>query len=140
MWGHQPSGTPNGTKCGSVFLCHGTKSQTKNKGLEPEACLETPSGELRFSRESGKTIPTVINQNFSDTNDQKQQDLLPSRHCVTSNPQPRPTHLRRCPIGPRRTPPDAIGPPGTVEIALPISANWPFVIAHSVVTPEEKGT
>lgn len=75
------------------------------------ACGRTPSSrELGFSRESEKNIPMVINQNFGDTNDQKQQRVLHPCHCVTSAPQSCPTHLRRCPIGPRRTPPDAIGP------------------------------
>lgn len=40
--------------------------------------VETPSRELRISRESGKNIPMVINQNLGDTNDQKQRDRSPS--------------------------------------------------------------
>lgn len=131
---------PNGAECGWVILWHRAEGQTENKALKLEACLETPSRAPRFSRESGKNIPMVINQNCSDTNDQKQRDRLRPRHCVTSNPRPRPTHLCRCPIGPRHTPHDAIGLPVPERNHAPISTNWPFVIAHSVVMPKEKET
>lgn len=82
--------------------------------------METPSRELGVSRESEKNISKVINQNFGDTNDQKQQSVLHPCHCVTSAPQPCPTHLRRCPIGPRHSLPDVIGPSILGEVVIPI--------------------
>ena len=153
MCGQRPSGAPKGTKskcvcvcvcvsvCVDVCLCCVGPWAKLKVGFEAGGPLwRPPSGELGISRESGKNIPTVINQNFCDTNDQKQRSALHPCHRVTSAPQPCPTHLRRCPIGPRRTPPDAIGPPVPVRNRDPISANWVFVIAQSVVALWENET
>lgn len=120
--------------CVDVCLCCVEPWAKLKVGFEARGPLwRPPSGELGISRESGKNIPTVINQNFCDTNDQKQRSALHPCHRVTSAPQPCPTHLLRCPIGPRRTPPDAIGPALPERNRDPISANWVFVIARSVV-------
>lgn len=136
-------GPPSGTKSVCVDVCFcglGLRAKLKVvvRGWGP--VVETPSRELGISGESGKNIPTVINQNLADTNDQKQQSVLHPCHRVTSAPQPCPTHLRRCPIGPRRTPPDAIGPSVPERNRDPLLANWVFVIAQSVVALGENET
>lgn len=97
--------------------------------------MKTPS-----SGESGKNVPTVINQNFSDTNDQKQRTVLHPCQCVTSAQQPCPTHLRHNLIGPRRTPAKTIGLLVPGRNRDPVLTNWVFVIAQSVVALWENGT
>ncbi len=149
MCGQQPSGAPNGTKskCGSVCLCVdvclcsiGLRAKCNVGVWSWGPVVETPSTELGISGESGKNIPTVINQNFGDTNDQRQRSALHPCQCVTSAPQTCPTHLRRYLIGPRHTLPFAIGPlvPGRSRDLL--LANWVFVIAQSVVALWENET
>lgn len=61
-------------------------------------------------------------------------------HSDTTAPQTCPTHLRRCPIGPRRTPHDAIGPLVRKRNRDPLLANWVFVLAQSVVAVGENET
>ncbi|KAA8587231.1 hypothetical protein FQN60_016093, partial [Etheostoma spectabile] len=118
---------------------NGRRAKLKSKGSRMGGpVVETPSRELGISGESGKNIPTVINQNFGDTNDQKQESVLHPCQCVTSSPQPCPAHLRRRPIGPSRTPPDVIGPSVPERNLEPLLANWLFVIAQSVVALGEK--
>ena len=119
MCGQQPSGAPNRTKskkcvcvCVSVCVCQcvfvqrrlGAKLKVGVQSWGP--VVEIPSRELGISGESTKT---VINQNFGDTNDQKQRTALYPCHCVTSAPYPCHTHLRRCPIGSHPAPLDVIG-------------------------------
>lgn len=102
--------------------------------------VKTPSRELGLSGESGKNIPMVINQNFGDTNDQKQRTVLHPCQCVTSAQQPCPTHLCHNPIGPRRTHTHTIGLLVPGRNRDPVLANWVFVIAQSVVALWENET
>ncbi|CAJ1072006.1 hypothetical protein NQZ68_033811 [Xyrichtys novacula] len=76
IWG------PNGVTtslCVNVCLCvTGRWAKLKEELRNWGAVVKTPSRELGISRESGKNIPTVINQNFADTNDHTQRDCSPS--------------------------------------------------------------
>lgn len=129
-------GTKSKCACMCVSVCScgvGLRAKLKVGVRGLVLVVQTPSRELGLSGESGKNLPTVINQNFSDTNDQKQQTFLHPCRCVTSAQQPCPTHLRRNPIGSCRTPTATIGLLVPEQNRDPVLANWAFVIAQSVV-------
>lgn len=87
-----------------------------------------------------ENISMVINQNFGDTNDQKQQSILYPCPYVPSAQQSCPTHLRRCPIGYQPASLHLIGLSVPWRNRNPISANWAFVIAQSFVELVENET
>lgn len=81
-----------------VLVLQRAKGQTK--GFEAGMSLWNPPPHthtrgLGISGESGKNIPAIINQNFGDTNDQKQRSVL---HYVTAMSHPPvPPHHRPSP-------------------------------------------
>lgn len=141
IWGPKWEQKASVRVCVSVCSCGvGLRAKLKVGVWGLGLVVKTPSRELGLSGESGKNIPTVINQNFSDTNDQKQRTVLHPCQCVTSAQQPCPTHLRHNPIGPRRTPTNTIGLLVPGRNRDPVLANWAFVIAQSVVALWENET
>lgn len=112
------------------------KVQLRNWG----PVVETPFREVGISRESGKNIPMVINQNFGDTNDQKQRDRSPP----VSLCHLRPTAMSHPPVllphRPSLYAAHRDWPNGPRANRDPIEANWIFVIAQSVVALGENET